>query len=171
MQKSWVPHSIPPFRPILASIGTYNKNLAKFLSNLFQPRIPFLYVASDTFNVVREINGFFNGGEGLTWCSPCSCQLSKGHHKNVWLEQGFQNFVLSSLRGRSTRFDFLTRNRTPTFSLISSTVNTPILIHFRCAFRQQRPVFPCHYCHSNNPRGLLSGNNNTFILLKSWVYL
>lgn len=66
MHKSWVPNSIPPFRPILVSIGTYNNNLAKFLSNLFQPRIPSLYVASDTFTVVREINGFFNGGEGLT---------------------------------------------------------------------------------------------------------
>ena len=41
-------YGLPPFRPIVSSIGTYNYNLAKFLSNLLQRHIPSQYVASDT---------------------------------------------------------------------------------------------------------------------------
>ena len=58
MHKPWAPNSIPRFRPIVSSIGTYNYNLAKFLSNLLQAHIPAQYFASDTFTFAREINGF-----------------------------------------------------------------------------------------------------------------
>ena len=56
MHKPRAANSTPPFRPIVSSIGTYNYNLAKFLSNLLQPYIPSEYVASDTFTFVCEIN-------------------------------------------------------------------------------------------------------------------
>ena len=57
MHKPRAANSTPPFHPIVSSIGTYNYNLAKFLSNLLQLHIHSEYVASDTFTFVREING------------------------------------------------------------------------------------------------------------------
>lgn len=56
MHKSRGPTSMPPFRPIVSSIGTYNYNLAKFLCTILEPYIPSDYIASDTFSFVREIN-------------------------------------------------------------------------------------------------------------------
>ena len=44
MHKPRAANSTPPFRPIVSSIGTYNYNLTKFLSNLLQPHIPSEYI-------------------------------------------------------------------------------------------------------------------------------
>ena len=63
MHKPRAANSTPLFPPIVSSIGTYNYNLAKFLSNLLQPHIPSEYVASDTFTFVREINGLSMEGK------------------------------------------------------------------------------------------------------------
>ena len=63
MHKPRAANSTSPFRPIASSIGTYNYNLAKLLSNLLQPHIPSEYVALDTFTFVREINGLFMEGK------------------------------------------------------------------------------------------------------------
>ena len=63
MHKPRAPNSIPPFRPIVSFIGTYNYNLAKFLSNLLQPHIPSQYVASDTCTFVHEIFPW----RGIVW--------------------------------------------------------------------------------------------------------
>ena len=41
MQKTRAPNTLPPFRPIISSIGTYNYKLAKYLCSLLQPHIPF----------------------------------------------------------------------------------------------------------------------------------
>ena len=46
---------IPPFRPIVSSIGTYNYNLAKLLANKLHPLIPKDYCATDTFSFVNEL--------------------------------------------------------------------------------------------------------------------
>ena len=40
MQKPRGPNTLPPFRPIVSSIGTYNYELAKYLCSLLQPYIP-----------------------------------------------------------------------------------------------------------------------------------
>ena len=58
MYKPRAANSAPHFHQIVSSIGTYNYNLVKFLSNRLQPHIPSGYVASDTFTFVLEINGF-----------------------------------------------------------------------------------------------------------------
>jgi len=63
MHKPRAANSAPPFRPIVSSIGTYNYNLTKFLSNLLQPHIPTEYVASDTFTFVREFKGLSMEGK------------------------------------------------------------------------------------------------------------
>ena len=47
---------IPPFRPIVSSIGCYNYNLAKYLSSVLRPLICSDYCISDTFTFVAEIN-------------------------------------------------------------------------------------------------------------------
>jgi len=56
-------NSIPPFRPIVSSIGTYNYNLAKHLCNLLTPHIPTEHCASDTFTFVQDIQGLTMHGK------------------------------------------------------------------------------------------------------------
>ena len=56
MHKAREPNSIPPFRPIVSSIGTYNYELAKYLCILLEPHIPSDHCTLDTFTFVREIN-------------------------------------------------------------------------------------------------------------------
>ena len=55
MHKDRGPNSIPPFRPIVSSIGTYNYNLAMYLCNLLSPHIPAEHCATDTFTFVQDI--------------------------------------------------------------------------------------------------------------------
>ena len=47
--------TVPPFRPIVSSIGTYNYKLAKYLCNLLAPVIPMNHCSKDTFTFVEEI--------------------------------------------------------------------------------------------------------------------
>ena len=47
--------SVPAFRPILSSTGTYNYQLAKFLGKLLDDVIPNDYSAKDTFSFVEEL--------------------------------------------------------------------------------------------------------------------
>ena len=46
---------LPPFRPIVSSIGAYNHKLAKHLANLLQPFVPCTYSVKDTFSFVSDI--------------------------------------------------------------------------------------------------------------------
>ncbi|XP_078355795.1 uncharacterized protein LOC144640561 [Oculina patagonica] len=55
MHKPRGPNSMPPFRPIVSSIGTYNYELAKYLCSLLQPHIPSYYCTQDSFTFVNEI--------------------------------------------------------------------------------------------------------------------
>ena len=55
MHKPRGPNSMPPFRPIVSSIGTYNYELAKYLCSLLQPHIPSNYCTQDSFTFVNEI--------------------------------------------------------------------------------------------------------------------
>ena len=48
-------NTVPPFRPIVSSIGTFNHPLAKFLSDLLVPLIPGEYSTQDTFTFVDEL--------------------------------------------------------------------------------------------------------------------
>ena len=54
------PNSTSPFRQIVSSIGTYNYNVAKCLSNLLQPHIPSENVATNTSTFVCDMNAFFS---------------------------------------------------------------------------------------------------------------
>ena len=46
---------VPPFRPIVSSIGSYNYQLAKYLNTLLTPLIPQKYSVPDTFKFVKEV--------------------------------------------------------------------------------------------------------------------
>ena len=48
-------NALPPFRPIVSSIGTYNYKLAKYLCDLLTPLIPAEHCAKDTFTFVEDI--------------------------------------------------------------------------------------------------------------------
>ena len=48
--------TVPPFRPIVSSIGTYNYNLAKFLCSLITPYIPSDHCEKDTFTFVQKMH-------------------------------------------------------------------------------------------------------------------
>ena len=56
MHKIKSPNEVPPFRPIVSSINTYNYRLAKYLCNLLQPYLPSTYSISDTVSFVQELN-------------------------------------------------------------------------------------------------------------------
>ena len=56
MYKPCGPNSLPPFRPTVSSIGTYNYDLAKYLCSLLQPYIPTNYCTEDSFTFVNEIH-------------------------------------------------------------------------------------------------------------------
>ena len=43
------------FRPVVSSIGTYNYNLAKVLTDMLDPVIPTEYCAKDSFSFCKEI--------------------------------------------------------------------------------------------------------------------
>ena len=47
--------SVPPFRPMLSSIGTYNYQLLKFLGNLLDDVIPNDHSAKDIFSFAEEL--------------------------------------------------------------------------------------------------------------------
>ena len=47
--------SFPKLRPIVSSIGTFNYNLARFLSDLLSPLVPNDYSCKDTFSFVSQI--------------------------------------------------------------------------------------------------------------------
>ena len=53
--KGNAPNEIPPIRPIIDSMGTFNYNLAKHLKDLLTPLIPSEHCATDTFTFVQEI--------------------------------------------------------------------------------------------------------------------
>ena len=56
MHKVRDPNSIPPFRSMVSSIGTYNYELAKYLCILLEPHISSEHCALDSFTFVRKIN-------------------------------------------------------------------------------------------------------------------
>ena len=43
-------------RPIVSSIGTYNYNLVKFLTDILDPVIPTEYCAEDSFSFCEEVH-------------------------------------------------------------------------------------------------------------------
>ena len=51
MHKIQSSNVVPPFRPIVSSINTYNYHLAKFLCNLLEPHVPSRYTVSDSFSL------------------------------------------------------------------------------------------------------------------------
>ena len=46
---------IPPFRPILSSINSYNYNLGSYLCELLTPFIPSAYCTKDSFTFIKDI--------------------------------------------------------------------------------------------------------------------
>ena len=48
-------NAIPPFRPIVSSIGTFNHALARFLSDMLTPHIPGTHSTQDSFSFVNEL--------------------------------------------------------------------------------------------------------------------
>ena len=49
---------VPPIRPILSSINSYNYNLAKYLSSFLQSLIPNDHSAEDSFSFVDDFLSF-----------------------------------------------------------------------------------------------------------------
>ena len=47
--------NVPPLRPIVSSINSFNYNLAKYLCNLLQPKILSIHSTQDTFTFIKEL--------------------------------------------------------------------------------------------------------------------
>ena len=50
-----MPVSLPPFRPIVSSIGTYNYHLAQYLGSFISPHIPPEYSTKASFTFIEEV--------------------------------------------------------------------------------------------------------------------
>ena len=48
-------NSVPPFRPIVSSIGTFNYQLASFLGDLVKKVTPSQYSCKDTFTFIEDL--------------------------------------------------------------------------------------------------------------------
>ena len=55
MHKAFLTGSLPPFWPIVSSIGTYYYNLAQHLCSLLSPHIPSEYSTKDSFTFIEEV--------------------------------------------------------------------------------------------------------------------
>ena len=55
MHKCKSKDEIPPFRPIVSSIGCYNYKLARYLGDLLSPLVGIDYCSKDTFTFVEEL--------------------------------------------------------------------------------------------------------------------
>ena len=55
IHKAFLPGSLPPSRPIVSSIGTYNYNLAQYLGSLLSSHTPSDYSTKDRFTFIEEI--------------------------------------------------------------------------------------------------------------------
>ena len=65
IHKSFSSGSIPPLRPIVSSIDTYNYKLAQYLGSLLSPHIPSNYATKDSFTFIEEIKQLNTYGKFL----------------------------------------------------------------------------------------------------------
>ena len=65
MHKSFSSGSIPPLRPIVSSIDTYNYKLAQYLGSLLSPHIPSNFTTKDSFTFIEEIKQLNTYGKFL----------------------------------------------------------------------------------------------------------
>ena len=63
-------------RPTISSIGTYNYDLAKFITELFDPVIPKEHWAKDSFSFCEEIQQVSNNDNFLVSYDVCSLFIS-----------------------------------------------------------------------------------------------
>ena len=47
--------NVPPVLPIVSYINSFNHNLAKYLCNLLQPKIPSIHSIQDMFTFIKEL--------------------------------------------------------------------------------------------------------------------
>ena len=65
MHKSFSSGSIPPLRPIVSSIDTYNYKVAQYLGSLLSPYIPSNFTTRDSFTFIEEIKQLNTYGKFL----------------------------------------------------------------------------------------------------------
>ena len=63
---------VPPFRPIVSSIGSFNYNLAKYLCDILTPLIPAEHTTKDTFAFVKDVQQVSASGKFLVSYDVCS---------------------------------------------------------------------------------------------------
>ena len=54
---------IPPFRPVVSSINTYNYQLARLLSDFLTPLLPTEHCAKDTFDFIEDLKQVRNSNK------------------------------------------------------------------------------------------------------------
>ena len=65
IHKSFSSGSIPPVRPIVSSIDTYNYKLTQYLGSLLSPHIPSNYTTKNSFTSIEEIKQLNTYGKFL----------------------------------------------------------------------------------------------------------
>ena len=65
MHKSFSSGSIPPLRPLVSSIDTFNYKLTQYLGSLLSPHIPSNFTIKDSFTFIEEIKQLNTYGKFL----------------------------------------------------------------------------------------------------------
>ena len=68
MHQPFDSNSLPNFRTIVSSIGTYNYNLSKYLCELVSPNLPNEFCTTDTFTFVEELKEVSINNKFLVSC-------------------------------------------------------------------------------------------------------
>ena len=86
--------SIPPLRPIVSSIDTYNYKLAQYLGSLLSPHIPSNYTTKDSFTFIEEIKQLNTYGKFLISFDVTSLftNIPLEETINIAIDTIFQNY-------------------------------------------------------------------------------
>ena len=68
MHQPFDSNSLPNFRTIVSSIGTYNYNLSKYLCELLSPNLPNEFCTTDSFTFVEELKEVTINNKFLVSC-------------------------------------------------------------------------------------------------------
>ena len=84
---------MPPFRPIISSVSSYNYNLAKFLCDLITPYISSEHCTEDSFTFVKEVQKVSNENICMVSYDVCSLFTNVPLHEtiDIAVETTFQN--------------------------------------------------------------------------------
>ena len=135
--------------PIISSIGTYNYNLVKFLTELLDPVIPKEYRAKDSFRFSEEIQQVSSNDNILVSYNVCSLFESMTLQETIEIEVELifeNNAQLKVMKRELTRNNYLLlQPQVPILFSMVAFMNT--LMGYQCISGISLRSCPCQFVH------------------------